>query len=267
LSKRKRGPIERVKRIIHTCHMVEERGLNPFNVEVGEELRTLDGQLDDLKSYEELCLDVEAVNMLTKVVKAQKDWLSEEASVLYTDPAFIEYKLRKISTKAMVEAFMRAWKPIAYIEEISKEELIKAVDYWNRLKPLKSRWSKLTGDRKLGGYIELEELKRQGLITDETFYKDFEKVLDELKEVCKTKGSVSYWSFISGKSFEETVRRAYMLSFLLTYGYVELKKIPLKDDYVLTPRERIEARAPSESLPISIDYEHWRKLSGGESSE
>lgn len=245
--------------------MVEEKGLNPFNVEVREELETLDGQLDELKSYEELCLDVEAVNMLTKVVKAQKDWLSEEASVLYADPAFIEYKLRKMPTKAIVDVFMRTWKPIACVEEISKEKLVEAIEYWNRLKPLKSRWSRFTGGYKPREYVDLEELKRQGIIVDETFYSDLEKILNELKEACKTRRSVSYWSFISGGSFEEAVKRAYMLSFLLTYGYAELKKIPLQEDYTVAPREHAESKAPSESLPISIDYERWRELSGGRS--
>ena len=245
--------------------MVEERGLNPFNVEVREELKTLDDQLNELKSYEELCLDVEAVNMLTKVVKAQKDWLSEEASVFYADPTFIEYKLRKVSTRAIVDVFMKAWKPIVCVEEISREKLLEAIEYWNRLKPLKSRWSRFTGGYKTREYVELEELKRQGIMVDETFYSDLEKILNELKEACKTQRSVSYWSFVSGESFEETVKRAYMLSFLLTYGYAELKKIPLKEDYTVAPRERDESKASSESLPISIDYERWRELSGGRS--
>ncbi|MEM3545494.1 MAG: hypothetical protein QXU47_08705 [Candidatus Bathyarchaeia archaeon] len=263
MPKRRGRSIERVRRIIHTCRMVEERGLNPFNVEVREELETLDNQLDELKSYEELCLDVEAVNMLTKVVKAQKDWLSEEASVFYADPAFIEYKLRKMSTKAIVDVFMRTWRPIACLEEISREKLIEAIEYWNHLKPLESRWSKFTGGYKPREYVDFEELKRQGIIVDETFYSNLEKILNELKEACKTQRSVSYWSFISSESFEETVKRAYMLSFLLTYGYAELKKIPLRDDYTIAPRERIESKAPSESLPISVDYERWRELSGG----
>lgn len=245
--------------------MVEEKGLNPFNVEVKEELQTLDNQLNELESYEELCLDVEAVNMLTKVVKAQRDWLSEEASVFYADPTFIEYKLRKMSTKAIIDIFMRVWKPIACIEEISKEKLIEAVDYWNRLKPLKSRWSKFTGEHKPREHIDFEELKKQGIVVDETFHRDLEKILNELKTLCRNQGSVSYWSFICGRSFEETVKRAYMLSFLLTYGYAELKKIPLKEDYILTLREHVEMKRQPESLPISIDYERWRNIPRGDS--
>lgn len=263
MPSRRRGPIERVRRIIYTCRMVEERGLNPFNVEVKEELKKLDEYLYGWEDYEDLCLDAEAVNRLTKVVESQKEWLSEEASTLYMDPVFVTHKLKRLPPRLIADVFLRVWRPIACLEEISKDKLIEAVDYWNRLKPLRSRWSRLRGGYKAEGLLSLEELKKQGIVADEVFYRKLEMLLAELKKTYDAEGPVSYWKFIARESFEETVRRAYMLSFLSTYGYVKFEKIPLEDDYLLTPREAGETKGLLESLPVSIDYEKWRNMVGG----
>ena len=263
MPRRRRRPVDRIRRIIYTCRMVEERGLNPFNIEVKEELEKLDEYLDGWESYEELCLDAEAVNRLTKVVESQRDWLSEEASTLYMDPVFVTYKLKRLSSKVLAEVFMKVWRPIACLEEISKERLIEAIDYWNRLKPLRSRWSRLRGRYKTRGFLSLEELKKRGIVVDDAFYRNLETILAELKEAYKTEGAVSYWRFIARGSFDETVRRAYMLSFLSTYGYVGFEKVPLEDNYLLTPRDPGEPKGQPESLPVSIDYEKWKTVIGG----
>lgn len=260
MPRRRRKPLERVRRIIHTCRMVEERGLNPFNVEVKEELETLDSYLDGWKRYEHLCLDAEAFNLLTRIVESQGDWLSDEASTLYMDPVFLERKLKRLKPKTLARLFMAVWKPVACLEEISRDRLKEAIEYWNRLKPLRSRWSRLRRLYKARELMSLEELKRRGIVVDDMFYQSLESLLVELKESCKNGEPTSYWRFISSGSFEETVRRAYMLSFLSTYGYVEIKRLPLKEDYLIKPREPGEVATPSESLPISIDYERWSSM-------
>jgi hypothetical protein len=60
-------------------------------------------------------------------------------------------------------------------------------------------------------------------------------------------------SFVKGKNYAETVRRAYLLSFLITYGMASVEIDPLKEEIKVEAKEKPERRKGEVySLPIHI---------------
>ncbi|MCS7116498.1 MAG: non-structural maintenance of chromosomes element 4, partial [Nitrososphaerales archaeon] len=76
--------------------------------------------------------------------------------------------------------------------------------------------------------------------------------------------SIDYWEFITKESFEETVMRAYLISFLISGGYVKLKIDPIEERMTLIPRKIDEKSDKTITMPrsiaISLDYERWRNV-------
>ncbi|MEM2674750.1 MAG: hypothetical protein QXW77_03855, partial [Candidatus Hadarchaeales archaeon] len=98
------------------------------------------------------------------------------------------------------------------------------------------------------GMMEREELERMGFLPKELF----EEMLEQLWMELRKKGKVSYWQFVKGRDYTETVRRAYLLSFLITYGRATVEVDPIKEEIKVEAREEPERRRETCSLPISI---------------
>jgi len=99
-----------------------------------------------------------------------------------------------------------------------------------------------------------------GVTSTEGFMRMLESVWSEMKNEYSKSGEVEYWKFALRDSYQETVRRAYLISFLLTYGYARmlLKK---NGRMVLEPYEtqKVEEDHHMVSFPISIGVERWKE--------
>jgi hypothetical protein len=91
----------------------------------------------------------------------------------------------------------------------------------------------------------------------------------ELKDCVAAKGKdgkIHYWDFIGGESYEETVERAFLTSFLITYGYATLEINRLEEEIFILPLETQNKvlTQQSNSVPIAVSYEDWQKWKRGE---
>jgi hypothetical protein len=71
---------------------------------------------------------------------------------------------------------------------------------------------------------------------------------------------------VGAETFEETVHRAFLTSFLVTYGYATLEVYPLEDEIFIKPFEKQQKRMSRQqlvSLPIAITHEEWEKWKRG----
>jgi hypothetical protein len=257
---------ELMMRIIDLCDSVRERGLDPFDVRVREFFDRLREILPRLRKYEDLYLDIQAVLGLADVVFQQGEWIKHKSSLLYLDPLLIMLKLHALPREDLAEIFARSWYPIVELEAISPHGIREAKDYWTGLPPLEERWCGLDVTGTLPGEIAREELERMGVISPEEFVTLLERVWKELRDAAG-EGEVSYWDFIWERSFEKTVAKAWLVSFLVTYGYATIEVKPLEEEILLRPLpkpQRLE-RAAVFSLPIAISREEWarRKKHGG----
>jgi len=266
-SKKERVKIgrERLQRIIEMCKAVEERSLDPFLVDVDEIIKVVREFFPDWEHPEDLCLDAEAINRLASVIKLQSEWVKHRSTTLYTDPFLLEEKIKSLDREALVEAFLGAWHPIVELEQISLHSLRGALAYWESLPPLKDRWKDFPPPEETRGIASREELLRLKILRDKAFTEELENFWNELKRLVAEKGEngkIRYWDFVGAETYEETIHRAFLTSFLVTYGYAALEVYPLEEEIFIKPFEKQQRRIGKKqlvSLPIAITREEWKK--------
>jgi hypothetical protein len=137
------------------------------------------------------------------------------------------------------------------------------------LVPLKDRWPELLVPGFAAGTASREELIDQSILRDEAFSDELDRYWQQLKDKVREKGvdgKVFYWDFVGADTYEETVQRAYIASFLITYGYATLEIIPLEEEIFIKPLEEPSAKLSSQavSIPITLSFESWQKWRRGE---
>jgi hypothetical protein len=246
--------LEEILRVIELCRDVENSSANPFDVDIKEKILVLKQRLPEWKFLDELLVDSEAILELAQIVKLQDEWLKHRASSLYIDPLLIQLKVKLLPKDALSEAFIKSWHPVAQVDQLSPKGLEKAFVYWRDLAPMAERFKEEFGNYGTGpGSVDYSELVSLGVFTQhqfETFLKDLH---DELMQ--KSNGEwIDYREFINSETFEERVRRAYLLAFLISEGRALLKTEPLSGRIWTTALSE-KARGLPKSVAISITGE------------
>jgi hypothetical protein len=195
------------------------------------------------------------------VILRQGEWIRHRSSLLYLDPLLISLKVQVMSPRELAEILVEAWHPTVELEALSLPALSEAKEYWTNLPPLEERRRELGEGGEGVGELPLEELQRMGILRREEFERLLTELWEELKRSAGEKG-ISYWRFISAPTFEETVRRAWLVSFLVSYGYAGMELKPLEDDLLLFPYSSPQRREESMSVPVSLSEEKWREKRG-----
>jgi len=252
---------ELLQRIVELCDAVRKSGLDPFDVEVREFFDRLRELLPKLKTNEELYLDVQAVLGLADVIFQQGEWIKHKSSLLHLDPLLITLKLYALPARDLAEVLVRSWHPIIDLESLSLPAIREGLDYWRNLPALDERFKELGVTEVMTGEIARRELAKMGILSDEDLTALLDRTWRELKEAVGEKEFVSYWKFIQGKSFEETVFRAWLVSFLVSYGYATLDINPLEEEINLKPlpKPQVLENVATFSVPIAISREEWLK--------
>lgn len=252
---------ERLLRIISLCLAVERKG-NPFEVEVQKVLTTLRKYLPHWKSLEDFVLDSKTLYRISSIVRLQGRWIKHRSSTLYVDPLMIELKIRMMDPQKLANIFGKSWHPIVVMDRLSARRINEAINYWNQLLPLKERLLKLPEPSSELGSINIEELIKSRIYSEESFNDLLQQMWLELK-IKAEEEKISYWNFIYAETYEDTIFRAYLTSFLLTYGYADMKIDPIEEESFLLPCKKpqdISLKEPMVSIPISIDYDHWKEI-------
>ncbi|MEM3673654.1 MAG: hypothetical protein QW468_05490 [Candidatus Bathyarchaeia archaeon] len=265
-SKREKVKIgrEKLQRIIEMCRSIEERSLDPFLVDVDQIIAVVREYFPEWELPEDLCLDAEAIHRLASVIKLQSEWVKHRSTSLYTDPFLLEEKITRMDKDEMVRVFLKAWHPIVELEQISLHSLIESIKYWENLLPLKERWKEFAQPEVAAGSATREELIRERILRDKAFSEELESFWQELKNKVAEKGvegKIRYWDFVGAETYEETVHRAFMTSFLITYGYATLEIRPLEEEIFIKPVEKPAKTTKKQlvSIPIAVTVEEWQK--------
>jgi len=260
---------EKLQRIIDMCKSVEDRSLDPFLIDVDQIISTLKEHFPDWEVPEDMILDAETIHHLASVIKLQSEWVKHRSTSLYTDPFLLEEKLTHMGKEEMVETFLKAWHPIVEFEQISLHSLTEAIRYWESLLPLKERWKEFPPAELETSLATREELIKERILRDKAFSEELENFWQELKSQVKDKGEngkIRYWDFVGAETYEETVQRAFMTSFLVTYGYATLEIHPLEEEIFVKPHEKPITKIGKQqlvSIPIAVSAEDWMKWKKG----
>ncbi len=271
-SKKEREKVgrEKLQRIIETCKSISDRSLDPFLVDVKENISIAKDYLPEWEIPEDLCLDAETIHQLASVIKLQSEWVRHRSTSLYTDPFLLEEKLARMPKEQVAETFLKAWHPTIELEQISLHSLAEAIRYWEGLLPLKERWKEFSSAETERGLATREELVQQRILREKAFSEELDTFWQQLKEKGKEKGAegkILYWDFVGAETYDETVDRAFMTSFLITYGYATLEIHPLEEEMFIKPYEKPETKIGNKqliSIPIAVAVEDWARWKRGE---
>jgi len=260
--KTKRLGREELQKIVELCNTIEAKGLDPFLVDVEDLVTIIREYFPEWEEPEELCLDAEALNKIATVIKLQSEWVRHRATSLYTDPFLIEEKIRALNTDETAAIFLESWHPIIELEQISIHSLSESLRYWEDLLPLDERWKNIDFVERETGTATHEEMIRQRILSGEAFSEKLETLWKQLKTRVGEDGKTRYWDFVVADTYEETVERAYLTSFLITYRYATLEIHPLEERIFIKPFEKPLSTPGTQQLMsvlIPIGYEEWVK--------
>jgi hypothetical protein len=266
IKRKKRLGKEHLQRVIDQCRSVQEKGLDPFLVEVDDIIEIIQTYFPEWDNPDELCLDAEAVHQIASAIKLQSEWVKHRSTSLYTDPFLIEEKLRKLPLEEIEAIFLNSWHPIVELEQVSPKSLADSVKYWQNLAPLQQRWQYSTPSQTEAGATTYEELLEQQVIAEEQFSNELEQFWMELQAKMVDEEKMEYWDFIGASTYEETVKRAYMTSFLVTYGYATLEIDRLEEIVFIKslkkPSQKVDLKQ-AVSLPIAVSFNDWSSWKDG----
>jgi hypothetical protein len=245
-----------LQEIIETCNSISERKFNPFFLDVKLGVGTLRQYFPLWKTFEDHCLDAHAINRLSEVVRLQNTQLKFQSSALYADPDFVARKVEHMSEKKLAEVFLQSYHPVTGLEQLTSGAVADALDYWNLLLPIEERWKRRDYSQgKRPETTDTDALTGLGIHGKE-FGKQLIGLWNDLRHLYDAeKKPIDYWKFVKGGSYQETVQRAYYVSFLVTYGYAKLQVDG--DQMLLLPNSQpSEKAAPGAvSFPIPIPRE------------
>ena len=261
---------EKLQRIIEIMKDIENHKVDPFLLDVDSILKIVKEYFPQWEEADELNLDSEAIHHLASVIKLQSEWVKHSSTSLYTDPFLLEEKIMQASKEEMLSVFLKAWHPLVELEQLSMNSLAAAMRYWDGLVPLKDRWPDFDAQEVAMGTTSRDELVKQRVLGDKFFSEELEGYWQELKTKVKEKGGdgkILYWDFVGTDTYEETVERAFLTSFLITYGYATLEIHPLEEEIFIKPFEKPSTKILTQqsiSIPIAVTYENWQKWKRGE---
>ena len=240
---------EELERIIKLCENIEKRGLDPFTVNIRGLLEKLRRIVEENPNLDHYVIDAETLYRISTLIALQHKWLREKAKALFIDAQMISTRLVAMDKKTLVRAFLKAWHPIISLEQITPQRLRQGLEHFLSLPPR-------SGSREFGWKItdkEMELVKARLELEEKAM---MEKIKDLHRELLRRfeeqEGALDYWEFIKAKNFDETFERAYLLSFLITEGYVDVKRNPLKNEVKLIPhKEQVKRKSPT-SLVINL---------------
>jgi hypothetical protein len=261
---------ERLERIIEMCSAIESRQVDPFTLNVNEIIKIVKAYFPHWDQPDELKLDAEALHHLATVIKMQSEWVKQRSNSLYTDPFLLEEKIRQTGKQQMVDVFLGAWSPVIEFEQLSLHNVAQGLLYWQALAPIDQRWKDIDVSAVAMGSVSREEMVKQRVLSDKEFSEELEAYWLELKNNVLEKGvdgKIAYWDFIGADTYEETVQRAFLTSFLVTYGYATLEIDRLEETIHILPykKQRQEVlNEQSTSVPIAVSCSDWQKWKRGE---
>jgi len=261
---------ERLERIIEMCIVIENHNVDPFTLNIDEIIKVVKEYFPHWQHPDELKLDAETLHHLASVIKLQSEWVKQRSTSLYTDPFLLEEKILQIGKQEMVNVFLKAWHPLIEFEQISLNSLAQGLLYWEALAPLGERWKDLDVSEVSMGFASRDELIKQGVLGDREFSEELNCYWQELKDCVAKKGQdgkIQYWDFIGADTYEETVQRAFLTSFLVTYGYATLEIDRLEEQVFIKPFDKQKTEILTQqsiSIPIAVSFEDWQKWKRGE---
>lgn len=236
--------IELYERIIDLSISVAEGRIDPFDIDVGRFIERL-RRIGDIDSafLDLLMMDVRALHGLVTILEAQSRKLRDRGYGLYLNRLLVRMAADKLGADELINLLASSWRPIMELEYMDRDLLDEAFTYYMNLIDLALR-GRITPFFK-DIFIDVSpELFREPIDLDSFS----EELLSELWEFSGG-DFVDYMEFIY--MGENPVLRAYVASFLISDGWIDVRIDRLKKKILVRPRrERVEFRNPASIVVV-----------------
>jgi hypothetical protein len=212
-----------LEELIQTCVSIENRRFNPFLLDISEALSIIRRHANKLRTLDDHLLDMRAITSVARVVGLQSADLRFQSSALYIDPSMVKEKLDSLSREQLAEFLLLSWHPIVELEQLTLASTKEAKEFWEKMLSFFERRKRLH----LGPFVmpettDLGELARMRVVEEKAYTRKMQDLWKELRERAVEDERVDYWDFIGGSDFAQTIVRAQLVSFLVSYGYANL---------------------------------------------
>ena len=245
-----------LEELIQTCNSIENRRFNPFLLDISEALSIIRRHSPKLRTLDDHLLDMRAITSVARVVGLQSADLRFQSSALYVDPSMVKEKLDSLSREQLAEFLLLSWHPIVELEQLTLESTKEAKEFWEKMLSFFERRKRLhLGPFAVPETTDLGELARMRVVEEKAYTRKMQDLWKELKESAGNDQRVEYWAFIGSSDFAQTIVRAQLVSFLVSYGYANLLR--KGNGLFLVPKARPDAHLEGSplSFPIPITKE------------
>ena len=230
------------ERIIDLSIKVVQGKLDPMDIDISKYLDLLRKQKMDLADIPKLYMDITALTGLVLILEAQYNRLKNSGLGLYIEPLLVRLKAKQLSLTSLSRIFLKCWHPSVNIQLSTNEMAREAAEYYNNLKPIDQRMFTLDG-------VPLDEkIASIDLIIPEELERMMDELLKELWSVSNGEW-IDYYEFISRG--EDHIQRAYILSFIVTNGWAEIKYRRFEDKIFLRPIK--DVGEPSDTYSVTTE--------------
>jgi hypothetical protein len=214
-----------LEELIQTCNSIENRQFNPFLLDISEALRIIRRHAGTWQTLQDNLLDMRAITSLARVVGLQSANLRFQSSSLFVDPGMVKQKIESMSREQLAELLLLSWHPVVELEQLTDASTKEALDYWQQMLSFFERRKRLAaGPFETPGSMDTPELARMRVLEEKAFTKRLEELRVEMKEKAGKEQRIEYWNFVRATNFPQTVLRAQMVSFLVSYGMAALER-------------------------------------------
>lgn len=235
-------------RFINILENIANQRIEPFTIDIGSLLDKLRSIIEKYRDTETIILDAETLYRISIVLGVQQRWIRERASSLFVDSSVIFAKIVSSPPEELVQAFLTAWRPIVRIEQISVPLLLRGYEHFLSLPSKK--------------HIPEYETQRMEISGDYLYSFEEEVVMEERLEMIRNElqskypAWVDYWEFIDNDDLNVRFERAYLLSFLISRGEVDVKISPLDQRILIRSSEKKSMDDKKVSLVVNIGGQH-----------
>ncbi|RLG62885.1 hypothetical protein DRN84_00730 [Candidatus Geothermarchaeota archaeon] len=224
------------ERIIDLSLKVYKGEVDPLDIDLADFIKyIIEADVENLP-IDLMYLDINALYGLALILEAQSRVIKEKTSGLYIDKILAKLNLVKMSISELSNVLRLSWRPNAEASFIDIESINRALIYF------KSRiMIKFIPPEKVS-----KEFKPIQYYIEERVSEHMGRLYNELVESAGFNW-IDYYEFIERG---DKIFRAYILSFLITSGYVQMKVDRIRKKILIKACEKpIEFRNPV-SIPV-----------------